>query len=216
VIKSIPEEYDEHHYTSSRLHLRHVGWTYGKFEAKARMPKGKHLWPAIWLYPQESLFGTWAASGEIDIMEYRGEVANQTQASIHYGGYWPHNAYSGSGETNFAVDFSADFHVFTFEWDENEMKWSIDGKEYHKENMKRSFYSGKGPNPYTKNGEPFNQNFQWILNTAISGQFFPSEKYGSLTVDDAKKWQKPTFEIDYVRVYQTDEQIKNSHTVVGK
>jgi hypothetical protein len=68
--------------------------------------------------------------------------------------------------------------------------------------MKRSFYSGNGPNPYTKDGEPFNQNFVWILNIAIGGGFFPSGTFGSLTVDEAKQWEKPTMEIDYVRVYQ--------------
>jgi len=90
------------------------------------------------------------------------------------------------------------------------MLWFVDGKQYHRENMKRSFYSGKGPNPYTKDGEPFNQNFQFIINTAIGGGFFPAEKFGDLTVAEAKQWPKPTFEVDYVRVYQTDAQIKSN------
>jgi len=213
VIHAIPEEYDGHSYTSSRMHLKHRGWTYGKFEARAKMPKGKFLWPAIWMFPQDTVFGTWAASGEIDIVEFRGQRTNQIQGTIHYGGYWPHNKWSGSGELNFTTDFTADFHTFALEWDQNQMVWTLDGKEFHKENMKKSFYSGNGPNPYTKDGEPFNQNFQWILNIAIGGQFFPNNVYGGLTVNDAKGWEKPTMEVDYVRVYQTEEQTKANQNV---
>jgi beta-glucanase (GH16 family) len=207
VIHSIPEQYDGHSYTSARLHLRRDGWTYGKFEAKAKLPKGKHLWPAIWLFPQDSVFGTWAASGEIDIMEYRGQRTNQIQGTIHYGGYWPHNTWHGSGEKNFTTDFSADFHIFEFEWDQNEMKWFCDGKQFHNESLNKSFWSKNGPNPYQKNGEPFNQNFVWILNMAIGGGFFPAATYGNLDVNEAKQWPKPTMEIDYVRVYQKPDQI---------
>jgi len=207
VIHAIPEVYDKHNYTSSRLHLMRDGWTYGKFEARAKLPKGTHLWPAIWLLPQNNVFGGWAASGEIDIMEYRGDRTNQIQGTIHYGGYWPHNTWHGSGERNFSVDFSADFHVFTFEWDTDEMRWYLDGEEYHNQTLKKSFHSGSSPNPYTKDGEPFTKNFQWILNMAIGGAFFPTSTYGKLQVADALKWPKPTMEVDYVRVYQTPDQI---------
>jgi len=215
VIHVIPEQFDGHSYTSTRLHQMRTGWTYGKFEARAKLPKGKHLWPALWLYPQNSVFGTWAASGEIDIMEYRGERTNQIQGTIHYGGYSPHNVHNGSGERNFTVDFSADFHVFSFEWDKDEMRWYLDGEEYHNQTLKKSFWSGSGPNPYTKDGEPFTHNFQWILNVAVGGNFFPKSTFGTLDVNEAKQWPKPTMEVDYVRVYQTPDQISHQATVTS-
>ena len=63
----------EHNFTSGKL-IGKKGFTYGKFEIRARMPSGKHLWPAFWMLPKQFVYGqTFAASGEIDIMELRGD-----------------------------------------------------------------------------------------------------------------------------------------------
>jgi beta-glucanase (GH16 family) len=45
---------------------------YGQVEVVAKMPKGDWLWPAIWMMPEESVYGDWPRSGEIDIAESRG------------------------------------------------------------------------------------------------------------------------------------------------
>jgi len=198
-IHVVVEAYQGKQYTSARLNSRKA-WAYGKYEAKAKMPKGKHFWPAIWMMPQDSKYGGWAASGEIDIMEYRGESANITQGTIHYGGSWPNNKWSGSGEKTFPFDLSADFHTYGIEWDTKEFRWYVDEKQYHAESIDKSMWSGKGTNPYTKNGQPFDQPFHWILNVAVGGNFFGNSP--QLTVAEAKAWPKPTMEIDYVRVYQ--------------
>ena len=47
---------------------------YGRVEVKAKLPKGDWLWPAIWMLPKFNEYGEWPASGEIDIMESRGNV----------------------------------------------------------------------------------------------------------------------------------------------
>ncbi len=202
VINSRVEEMNGKHFTSGKLHSKQ-SWTYGKFEARAKLPKGKHLWPAIWMMPAKSVYGGWAASGEIDIMEYRGERTDTLLGTIHFGGSWPNNRASGSGEVKFGSDFSADFHTYGFEWNENEMQWLLDGKVWHKENIHRNFYSGVGNNPYTKPGQPFDQSFYWILNVAIGGNFFPTNPFGpQVTPEEARHWAKPTMEVDYVRVWE--------------
>jgi len=181
------EESKGKHFTSGRV-LSKKAWTFGKFEARAKMPKGKHLWPAIWMMPQKSTYGVWAASGEIDIMEYRGERPNQIMGTIHYGASWPNNINSGSGEKTYPSDFSADWHTYGVEWEANEIRWYVDGNEYHKENIHRNMYSGKGTNPYTKPGQPFDQPFYWILNVAVGGGFFPASVFGpEVTPAEAKK-----------------------------
>ena len=58
IIEAKAEEKDGRHFTSARLTSKKA-WTYGKFECRARLPKGKHLWPAIWLMPQNNEFGKW-------------------------------------------------------------------------------------------------------------------------------------------------------------
>ena len=136
-------------------------------------------------------------------MEARGERPKQLQGTIHYGGAWPNNVYSGSGEKDFPTDFSADFHVFAVEWNTEKIMWSVDGNVYHTENINRSMWSGKGTNPYTKNGQPFDKPFFFILNLAVGGAFFPESVYGpGVTVAEAQAWPKPSMEIDYVRVKQ--------------
>jgi beta-glucanase (GH16 family) len=52
---------------------------YGKVEVVAKLPVGDWLWPAIWMMPEDSVYGTWPQSGEIDIMESRG---NSPQAIL--------------------------------------------------------------------------------------------------------------------------------------
>jgi beta-glucanase (GH16 family) len=190
------------HFTSGKLHSKQ-NWTYGKYEAKAKLPKGKNLWPAIWMNPAKDSYGNWAASVEIDIMEFRGERTDTILSGLHYGGPYPNDTGHGSGEIKFGLDFSADFHKFGLEWNQNEIKWLVDEKEFHKENINRSLYSGKGKNPYTKPGQPFDHSFYWILNLAIGGNFFPVQYYGpQVTLEEAKQWPKPTMEIDWIRVWE--------------
>jgi hypothetical protein len=155
-------------------------------------------------WKNESSFSNFrAASGEIDIMESRGERPNKIIGTIHYGGTSPNNIYSSSGEKEFPVDFSANYHKFAVEWNAKEIKWLLDEKEYYSQNINRSMYSGQGTNPYTKSGQPFDQPFHWILNVAVGGVFFPSNVYGpQVTPEEAKQWAKPTMEVDYVRVSQ--------------
>ena len=60
-------------YSSGRIRTKHRGdWQYGKIEVRAKLPTGQGLWPAIGL-PTDEKYGTWAASGEIDIMEFKGQ-----------------------------------------------------------------------------------------------------------------------------------------------
>lgn len=193
------EDIQGHSYSSGRIKSLQ-SWAYGKFEARAKMPSGHHLWPAIWLFPKYQKYGMWAASGEIDIMELKGDKPNVIQGTMHYGGSWPNQAYHGSGEITFDFDFSKDFHTFSLEWDQKEMRWYVDGKQFHTESIDKPLWSGKGPNPYTKNGQPFDQQFHWILNCAVGGQFFGPGPY--VTPAEAKNWAKHTVEFDYVRVYE--------------
>ena len=57
-------------YTSARLTTRgKASWRYGRIEVRALLPQGQGTWPAIWMLPEENVYGPWAASGEIDILE---------------------------------------------------------------------------------------------------------------------------------------------------
>lgn len=51
---------------------------YGRLEWKAKLPRGDWLWPALWLLPSHDKYGEWPASGEIDVMESRGNNRSYT------------------------------------------------------------------------------------------------------------------------------------------
>jgi beta-glucanase (GH16 family) len=200
-ITAKPEQYGNKQYTSARLNTaKSASWLYGRFEMSAKLPNGKHLWPAFWMLPTDYKYGTWAASGEIDIMEYRGQVRDKTQGTLHFGAQWPNNINSGSGPVSMNVDLSVAFHNYACEWDRDEIRWYFDNKLFHKISLVRNFWSGKGVNPYTAMRQPFDQRFNFIINLAVGGNFFNS--YGTLTTQEAAAWPDRTFVIDYIRAYQ--------------
>ncbi len=162
---------------------------------RAKLPKGKHLWPAFWMMPARSEYGGWPKSGEIDIMEYRGQAPSVTQGTLHYGEAWNNKGHVGSGERSFPFDFSQDWHVFGLDWSPWQIQWIVDGQVFHTESLQKTF----SPGPYSKWGQPFDKNFFIIINLAVGGNFFGNEGFDPKESDN---WQKPTFEIDWVKKWE--------------
>jgi beta-glucanase (GH16 family) len=173
-------------YTSARIRTLGKGdWTYGRIDIRARLPLGRGLWPAIWMLPSNNRYGTWAASGEIDIVELVGHEPDRVHGTLHYGGEWPDNIYSGAPFVLPSGTFADRFHTFTLEWEEEEIRWYVDGEHYQTQTQWRS--SG-GPFP-----APFNQPFHLVLNVAVGGDW-PGRP-------DARTVFPQSMEVDYVRVY---------------
>ncbi len=172
-------------YTSARVRsLGHGDFLYGRFEMRARLPVGHGMWPAFWMLPSDpSIYGVWAASGEIDIMESIG--ADQIYGTIHFGGTAPDNQQSGSVRS-LPSGGAADLHEYAVEWEPAEIRWYLDGQLY---STKTSWFSTGGPFP-----APFDVNFHLLLNLAVGGNF-PGNPDGSTVFPQ-------NFVIDYVRVYQ--------------
>uniref|UniRef100_A0A7S3DIZ0 GH16 domain-containing protein n=1 Tax=Palpitomonas bilix TaxID=652834 RepID=A0A7S3DIZ0_9EUKA len=110
---------------SARLRtVNSFSFKYGRVEVRAKLPKGDWLWPAIWLIPEHNEYGQWPASGEIDIMESRGNAGeygiNSFGSTLHWGPYFGQDPYSltheqytvGSGSPSLADDF----HVYGLYW----------------------------------------------------------------------------------------------------
>ena len=74
-------------YTSAKIDTRGLfSFCYGKVEFRARCPLGTGLWPAVWMMPEDHVYGPWARSGEIDILEAMGRCPDLVCGTIHYGG----------------------------------------------------------------------------------------------------------------------------------
>lgn len=177
-------------YTSSRIRSLGKGdWTFGRFEMRAKFPEGQGFWPAFWMLSSDpSIYGVWAASGEIDIVEYLGNAPNEIFATIHYGASFPGNQFSSIDYTLDSGNFVDDFHVFAAEWENGEIRWYVDGELYA---TQTDWFSTGGPYP-----APFNVDFHLLLNMAVGGNF-PGPP-------DATTVFPAEYVIDYVRVYQGD------------
>lgn len=188
VITARNEVSNGRNYTSARINTRdRFAFRYGRIEARIRLPGGQGLWPAFWLMPQDDAYGSWAASGEVDIMEAVNlgvDNNNDVHGTIHYGGEWPNNTFTGN---QYTVGSSAtdEFHVYAVEWDVDEIRWYVDDVMYAMQNM---WSSTGGPFP-----APFDQQFYILLNVAVGGNFPGSP--------DASTVFPVAMEVDYVRVY---------------
>jgi beta-glucanase (GH16 family) len=188
VITARKESRNGKNYTSARINTRdRFAFRYGRIEARMKLPKGQGLWPAFWLLPQDPAYGTWAASGEIDIVEARNPGStggNTIYGTLHYGGQSPNNVYSGE-QYAVATDVTTDFHVFALEWDEAEIRWYVDGILFA---VRNTWSTTAAPFP-----APFNKPFYMLLNVAVGGNF-PGSPTASTVFP-------VTMEVDYVRVY---------------
>jgi len=188
VITAREESVGGKNYTSARINTRdRFAFRYGRIEARIRFPGGQGLWPAFWLLPQDEVYGTWAASGEIDVVEavnLGGTGDNTVYGTIHYGGEFPNNRSSGN---NYLVptDATAEFHTYALEWDATEIRWYVDDILYSTQN---SWSTTGAPYP-----APFDETFYILLNVAVGGNF-PG-------APNAATRLPATMEVDYVRVY---------------
>ncbi len=174
-------------YTSARIRTAGKGdWTYARVEVRARLPRGQGLWPAIWMLPTDEVYGVWAASGEIDIVELVGHEPGTVHGTLHYGDPWPNNQSSGATFTLADGTFADDFHVFALEWEEGVIRWFVDGELYQTQTQ---WHSSGGAYP-----APFDQRFHLLLNVAVGGRW-PGYPDGTTVFPQ-------TMDVDWVRVYQ--------------
>lgn len=185
IIEARKEDFNGAKYTSARLISKDkADWKYGRFEIRAKIPRGKGIWPAIWMLPTKMKYGIWPHSGEIDIMENVGYWPDSLFGTVHTGAY---NGMKGTQKSGsiYLKNLADDFHVYAMEWTEKCVSFFIDGKQYHQ------FLND---NTDTE-AWPFNEEFHLILNVAVGGNW--GGKFG---IDDSIFPQKML--IDYIRVYQ--------------
>lgn len=130
---------------SARLRtINSFSFRYGRVELVAKLPTGDWLWPAFWLLPTARTYGDWPRSGEIDLLESRGNPnyldhnnkqigTEQTSSTLHFGPAWNMNGYhtstysrnqpSGNG-------FNKEYHRFQMEWTDKYLKFSVDDVEF--------------------------------------------------------------------------------------
>ncbi len=175
-------------FTSARLNSK-FAFTYGKVEVRAKLPKGRGTWPAIWMlnknidedgaYWDKEGFGTvkWPKCGEIDILEHWGKDQDYVSSAVHNGSSYGHNVKNLGGQR---IEGASDtFHIYTLDWTAEKMVFSVDGIEHFQ-------YK-----PSVKDADtwPYDSDYYILLNIAIEPDIDPT-------------FVESPMMIDYIRIYQ--------------
>lgn len=185
IITAKEESFGNSNYTSARLLTKgKFEQTYGRFEARIRLPNGKGLWPAFWLLGDDSNGAEiWPQIGEIDIMEYVGDEPSTVFGTVHGPGYSGGESISKS----YKLDndrFDNGFHIFGVEWGPDYINWYVDDVLYNQltpEDVPGEWVFNRGP-------------FYIILNVAVGGALPGSPNEETVFPQ--------TMLVDYVRVYK--------------
>ncbi len=181
----------QRNYTSARMLTKGKwSWTYGRMEARIKIPRGQGIWPAFWMLGANITNTAWPYCGEIDIMENIGKTNEQAKVygTIHGpqsgGDYNGGAGVGGSYSLPGGAVLGDDFHIFAIEWTTNQIKWFMDNQQYF--TATPANLPGGGTWPFT------NSQFL-LLNVAVGGKW-PGNPDGTTVFPQQML-------VDYVRVY---------------
>ncbi len=171
-------------YTSARLSTAATfTQTYGRYEARMKLPRGQGMWPAFWMLGNDIGSVGWPNSGEIDIMENVGFEPNTVHGTLHGPGY---SGAGGIGAAYGGPNFSDGFHTFAIDWAPNVIRWYVDG----------NLYQTRTPADLNGNRWVFDHPFYLILNLAVGG-YWPGDPNSSTVFPQH-------LVVDYVHVNTSD------------
>ncbi|MFF5859603.1 discoidin domain-containing protein [Streptomyces sp. NPDC012751] len=175
-------------YTSARMNTGATfQFTYGRVEARIKVPKGNGLWPAFWMMGADFLTGRpWPYNGEVDIMEVLGKDVRTAYSTVHAPAYNGGNGIGSPYGLPSGADFSDDFHTWAADWNSKGIVFSLDGRTV--------FTLDKDQVERTRGPWIFDHPHYMILNLAVGGDW-PGPT-------DASTPFPSRMLVDYVRVYQ--------------
>ena len=184
IITAKEEQFNGSNYTSAKLLTRgNFEQTYGRFEARIKLPWGQGIWPAFWLLGDDSNGAeVWPQIGEIDIMEYVGSHPTKVFGTVHGPGYSGGESISKSFELE-ADRFDTGFHIFGIEWGPDYINYYVDDVLYNQ--ITPEDVTGE----WVFNGGPF----YIIINMAVGGALPGSPNEETVFPQNML--------VDYVRVY---------------
>jgi beta-glucanase (GH16 family) len=172
-------------YTSARIKTQGLfSQTYGRFEARIRIPRGQGMWPAFWMLGDNIGTVGWPSSGEIDIMENIGREPATVHGTMHGPGYSGANGIGGPYSLTTGA-FADDYHLYAIEWLPGQITWSVDGNSYF----------ATTPSSLPSGAKwVYDHPFFLLLNLAVGGAW-PNDP-------DATTIFPQQMIVDYVRVYK--------------
>jgi beta-glucanase (GH16 family) len=187
IVEARKESMGKNMYTSARLVTRGKGdWKYAKVVVRAKVPKGRGTWPAIWMLASTKPYN-WPDDGEIDIMEHVGFDPGQIHASTHCKKYY-HLIGTQKTAVTPVPDFGDAYHDYWVIYTPEEIRMGVDKLEYFHITNEHSGYEAW----------PFDNPFHLILNIAVGGG------WGGQKGVDETIWPV-RMNVDWVHVYQKDD-----------
>ncbi|RRD04156.1 glycoside hydrolase family 16 protein [Arachnia propionica] len=167
-------------------------WTYGYFEARVKLPtNGSSTWPAFWMSPEKSTYGSWPRSGEIDVFEAKGFDKKFIAANAHWG---INDSKRRQQPGHAPVADVGQWHTYGVKWEPGKLEYYLDGKLFHTIDNFRS------PNATSHPG-PFNIPFYLRLNMAVGGTYLRPHSDANQSLDKLPA----VMEVDHVRVWQKQQ-----------
>jgi beta-glucanase (GH16 family) len=203
VIKAVQEKFTgkdgvARSYTSARLKtLGRFSQTYGRFEARIKIPRGQGIWPAFWMLGDDIDKPGWPSCGEIDIMENIGKEPTLVHGTIHGPGYSGEHGIGSSFALPSALptgeNFADDFHIYAVEWEPNVIRFYVD----------EHLYATRTPAELPAGAKwVYDHPFFILLNVAVGG-YWPGNP------DESTVFPQSML-VDYVRVYERDHSAEAS------
>lgn len=179
IIEARAEAIGGYNFSSARMITKgKKSFKYGRIDIRAKLPQGKGIWPALWMLGNNIDAIGWPTCGEIDMMELLGHEPNKIYGTLHWGP--THQSY-GTNKILSSGTFADSFHVYTMKWSQSSIELLLDDVSYFLMD--------------TTNGTfPFNQNFFFIFNIAVGGDW-PGSPDSSTSLPQRMV-------VDYVRVFQ--------------
>ena len=168
-----------------------VTFTYGKVEGRLKTTAHSGNFPAFWMMPNESTYGGWPSSGEIDIFE---QVNNENTSYHTIHSYWANGSADGGlgnsskpRKSGTSATTTGEYHVYGLEWTEDILKWFVDGKQVF------SYAKSTTQDDLDKKQWPFDKPFYLILNQSVGNGSWANNPDLNFTYET---------KFDWVRVYQ--------------
>jgi beta-glucanase (GH16 family) len=172
-------------FTSARITTKSAfTQRYGRVEARIQLPQGQGVWPAFWMLGGDIDEVGWPKTGEIDIMEYKGQDPEIVYGSLHGPGYSGANAITSLYRLPDGQNFVEDFHVFAVEWDPSRIAFWVDDQAYQ-------ILTSDDVLP--RGNWVYDHPFFILLNVAVGGNF--------VGPPDATTPLPQSMLVDYVRVF---------------
>ncbi|WP_196989660.1 family 16 glycosylhydrolase [Panacibacter microcysteis] len=186
IIEARKESFQTSNYTSARMITKgNKEFTYGRVDIRAKLPKGKGIWPALWMLGSNISSVSWPACGEIDIMELVGHEPNKVYGTLHWGTSAAVHDSKGAGYTLGAGSFDEAFHVYSLIWTADSLKIYLDNNIEVFKISRTEISTGN---------YPFDKSFFFIFNIAVGGNWPGSP-------DDTTVFPQRMV-VDYIRVFQ--------------